>query len=427
MTGRSLRLLLLLCTSAISAWASGLPPASSELGALRRNAQGQLEVVDQPPIVTPTNQPAAPDSPISGKTLVVGPGGPLRSIVDAAARAQDGDTIEILPGEYAQQAIVWKQSRLTIRGKGQRPVLLAAGAHAEGKALWVIRNGDFQIENLEFRGVRVADGNGAAIRFEQGRLTVRRCAFFDNETGILTSNANEATLIVENSEFGSAPRHAGLLHHLLYVGRIASLRVVGSRFENGFQGHLLKSRARYNEIAYNWLVDGEKGSASYELEFPNGGVAWVIGNVIGQSRATENNDLLSFGAEGSAWPENVLVLSHNTLVNDAIAGRFLRVWTDRLANNVSVWAVNNLLIGHGQFGPSAPGRFDGNHFAERSTLLGGVGSPSYALPGNSPLRGTAKPPGWLNHRSLLPVAEFSAPVGTRPLLPGKPLSPGALQ
>ena len=429
MTARSLplsTLSILLCVSALTAWASGLPPASSELGPLRRNAQGQLEVVAEPlPAGMP--KPATADAPSSGRILVVGPGKPLRSIVDAAAQAGDGDTIEILPGDYPQQAIVWKQSRLTIRGKGTRPVLHAAGANAEGKALWVIRNGDFHIENLEFRGVRVADGNGAGIRFEQGRLTVKRCAFFDNETGILTSNHNEAALIVEDSEFGAAPRHAGSLHHLLYVGRIASLRVVGSRFENGFQGHLLKSRARHNEIAYNWLVDGVKGRASYELEFPNGGVAWVIGNVIGQSRETENNDLLSFGAEGAVWPENLLVLSHNTLVNDAVAGRFLRVWTDRLANQVSVWAINNLLIGYGTFEPAAPGRFDGNRFVDRSTLLGGTDSPSYVLPTNSPVRGSARPPGWLNRRSLLPVAEFRAPIGTQPLVPGKPLSPGALQ
>ncbi len=424
---RSLPFLFLLCTLAASARAAELPPASPEIGHLRRNAQGKLEVVEPAPATGPTSEVNLTASAGGGKTIVVGPQETIRRIVDAAALARGGDTIDILLGEYAQQAIVWKQSRLTIRGKGARPVLLAAGAHAEGKALWVIRNGDIRIENLEFRGARVPDGNGAAIRFENGRLTVRRCAFFDNETGILTSNANDAELIVEDSEFGTAPRHEGSLHHLLYVGRIASLRVTGSRFENGFRGHLLKSRARHNEIAYNWLVDGANGKAAYELEFPNGGVAWVIGNLIGQSRNSENGDMLSFGAEGAVWPENKLVLVHNTLINDAVGGRFLHVWSDRLGGQASVWAINNLLLGYGHFEPPAAGRFDGNRFADRQAAFAGSDSPAYSLPSNSPLRGTANTPGWLEQRSLLPVAEYREPVGTRPLVAGKPLSPGARQ
>lgn len=424
---KSLPLLFLLSTLAAPACPTGLPSASPEIGHLRRNAQGKLEVVEPSPPSGPVADDHLPARAASGKKIVVGPQEAIRRIDAAAALAQDGDTIEILPGEYAQQAIVWKQARLTIRGKGTRPVLHAAGAHAEGKALWVIRNGDIRIENLEFRGARVPDGNGAGIRFENGRLTVRRCAFFDNETGILTSNANNAELIVEDSEFGAAPRHEGSLHHLLYVGRIASLRVAGSRFENGFRGHLLKSRARHNEIAYNWLVDGTEGKASYELEFPNGGVAWVIGNLIGQSRSTENSDVLSYGAEGAAWPENKLVLVHNTLINDAISGRFLRVWNDRLGSQPSVWAINNLLLGHGQFEPPATGRFDGNRFADHQAAFAGSDSLAYSLPSNSPLRGTANAPGWFEQRSLMPVAEYRAPVGTQPLVPGKPLSPGARQ
>jgi hypothetical protein len=135
-------------------------------------------------------------------------------------------------------------------------------------------------------------------------------------------------LEVEDSEFGEAPKYyTGALHHLLYVGAIARLSVSGSRFQQGFRGHLIKSRARENSILYNLLVDGTGGSASYELEFPNGGLAWVIGNVIGQSATTDNPDLISYGAEGQRWPDNALYLAHNTLIDDKLDGRFLRVWT----------------------------------------------------------------------------------------------------
>ena len=420
--------------------AETLPPAPVELGEVRRNAQGQLEVIRpaQPDAVAgPASSRerarlAGPDQGVlpasgAGRTIVVGPLEPINSVKEAARVARDGDTIEILPGEYRQQAVLWLQNRLTIRGKGRRPVFIADGDSAEGKALWVVRNAEMLIENVEFRGTRVADGNGAGIRFEKGRLRVSRCAFFDNEMGILTSSHPDAVLEVEDSEFGAAPQHVGVLHHLLYAGAIARLSVRGSRLQQGFRGHLIKSRAQESVIAYNMIVDGAGGRASYELEFPNGGVAWVIGNVIGQSANTDNADLISYGAEGHKWPDNALYLAHNTLVNDTPDGRFLRVWSDRLPAGTEVWAINNLTVGHGAFVPQAPGRYDGNRSVADRTALTDVEHLDFSLPSNSPLRGQAMVPGSVRERSLTPVAEFRLPVGTRSLVPGKPLSPGALQ
>ncbi len=49
----------------------------------------------------------------------VGPGEKLTRIADAARLAKDGDTIEILPGEYRGDVAVWQQKQLTIRGLGQ--------------------------------------------------------------------------------------------------------------------------------------------------------------------------------------------------------------------------------------------------------------------------------------------------------------------
>ena len=150
----------------------------------------------------------------------------------------------IRPGTYKGDVASWPQKSLEIRGFGGRPVLAANGQNAEGKAIWVIQNGNFKIENIEFRDATVSDGNGAGIRFEQGQLEVRDCIFENNQNGILTANFEDAELRVLNSVFSQAPRDTTALHHLLYVGRIKSLVVEGSRFHQGYQGHLLKSRAR---------------------------------------------------------------------------------------------------------------------------------------------------------------------------------------
>jgi hypothetical protein len=286
-------------------------------------------------------------------TLRVGPAEEIARIADAAREAKDGDVVEIQPGEYRGDVAVWEQKQLTIRGIGQRPVLIADGKSAEGKAIWVIRNGNIRIENIEFRGARVPSGNGAGIRFERGKLTVHDCSFIDNQNGILAGNDHESELVIDSSRFADAPRQAHSLPHLLYVGRIARVAITGSRFENGYRGHLIKLRARQSVIRDNRIVDGPNGEASYEIDLPNGGIARIIGNAIGQSAHTQNPVLISYGAEGNTWPENELTLKNNTLTNDYLpAGWFLRVHIDNFPTPPQVQIEDNRTTGLGIFTPS---------------------------------------------------------------------------
>lgn len=286
------------------------------------------------------------------ENLRVGPGEKIIRIADAAKLAKDGDTVEILSGEYRGDVAVWRQKQLTLRGVGQRPVLIADGQSAEDKAIWVIRDGDIRIENIEFRGSRVPHGNGAGIRFEHGRLHVRDCNFIDNQTGILTSNDSKAELMIESSRFAHAPRQMESLPHLLYVGQINSLTITGSRFENGFRGHLIKSRARISHIHDSHIVDGPGGEASYEIDLPNGGIVHIAGNTIGQSAKTQNPILVSYGAEGEVWPENSLTLNNNVLINEYLpAGWFLRIHVDHFSLPPKVELRDNRTQGLGIFTP----------------------------------------------------------------------------
>lgn len=279
----------------------------------------------------------------TGRTLRVAPGD---SLARAVAAARDGDTLALLAGVHAGQAAVITQGRLTLRGEGGKAVLLAAGAEAEGKALIVVRHGDVRIEDLEFRGTRVANGNGAGIRFEGGKLALRRCGFFDNEMGLLSANVADGELSIEDCEFGAAPRHAGLLHHLLYVGRMARLSLTGSRFSGGWRGHLVKSRAAVNHIRCNQLVDGATGGASYLVDLPNGGQCWLQGNVLAQGPGTQNVALVAWGAEAQAHPASHLVVTHNHFLNDAEApAAFVRSWPERLPTDASLRLANNLFVG----------------------------------------------------------------------------------
>ena len=356
----------------------------------------------------------------------VGPNESIQRIADAARLAQDGDTVTILPGHYRGDVALWQQDRLTIRGLGDGPVLDADGQSVEGKAIWVIRGGTIVIDNITFRGARVAHFNGAGIRFERGKLTVRSSRFVDNETGIMTSNDPNARLQIENCTFSRAPRHAGALHHLLYVGRIAYFSLRGSRVEGGYNAHLVKSRAQTQRIEYNWLVDGPDGEASYSLEFPEGGAATVIGNIIGQSASTSNLTLISYGAEGYRWPDNRLVLSHNTLINDRSGGgRFLQVWQHDAHAAPTVMARNNLLVGVGVFALGNPGEFIPNPGLVLATDRNDADA--YRLERDSLLRGHVEAAPMWRGIALQPTHEFAPPAGTRPLTAPRRWAPGAFQ
>ncbi len=376
----------------------------------------------------------------SGAAGAVWPVAPGENLAQAVLHAADGDIIELQAGEHRAQVAVLVQRRLTLRGAagGTRPVLLAAGRSAEGKAILVVRGGAVQVENIEFRGARVAHHNGAGIRFESGRLWVRNCAFFDNQNGILAGNVADAELTVENSAFGQAPVNSRL-PHLIYVGRIARFVLQGSHLSGGQMGHLVKSRARVNEVRYNHLVDGAEGRAAYELEFPNGGSATVVGNVIAQSEHSSNPAIVSFGAEGTApaiadaVPTHSLVLINNTVVNRGWRpAQFVRVHEDRLGSPVQQRWVNNLFVGLG-VADVAWGDLTRGNFLLPQAALQIKANGEFTLTADSWLAGRGVAPESMvesadsNLRALWPRAEFMPPLGLRPLPAQRQWSPGAHQ
>ncbi|WP_297448566.1 hypothetical protein [Ferrovum sp.] len=286
-----------------------------------------------------------PPSPVH-RTLHVGPTEPIKSISVAASMARDGDVVQIDAGDYHEDVVAsWGQNDLLIQGVGGNARLFADGRSAEGKALWVVRGGRIRIENIDFMNTRVSDRNGAGIRFEKGDLWIRNCLFFANENGLLTSDEESSSLVIENSEFAYNGAGDGFSHDL-YVGKLNSLVVLASYFHHANVGHLFKSRALRNDILYNRLTDEMGGRASYELDLPNGGTALVLGNIIQQGVDTENSTVISYGEEGMSGPDNVLYLASNTLVNDKEgAGAFLRV----PKAGARVISVNNLLVGYGEY------------------------------------------------------------------------------
>ena len=355
------------------------------------------------------------------QVIRVGADKAVKTIAEAALLAKADAIIEVDAGDYTGDVAVWTQERLTLRAVGGRVRLNAAGAAAEEKAIWVMRGGQMSVEGFDFVGARVPSQNGAGIRFERGNLRVRNCTFNDNENGILTGNRPDAELTIENSEFGHNGHGDGQSHNL-YVGEIARLTVTGSYFHHARVGHLLKTRAAVNLIAYNRLTDEAGGRASYELEFAIGGIAYVVGNIIQQGSQTENPHLVSYGAEGYKWPKNELYLVNNTLVdNRPQGGVLLRV----KPGDVLVKAFNNLLVGPGKLEAAGPGDYRNNFTLDRNEFELAARE-DYRLKRGSSVVGKMVDPGSANGFKLQPQAEYVHPRNTRELV-GNLHNPGALQ
>lgn len=275
-----------------------------------------------------------------------GPGQRYRTPCEAIRAAGDGDVVEIdAAGDYTGDVCAFAPARLTVRGVHGRPRIDAGGRIAAGKAIWVIGGGEVTVENIEFTGARCPDRNGAGIRFEGRRLVVRNCAFRRNENGILTANDPAAGLRVEYSEFDSNGYGDGYSHNI-YVGKIAEFTMQFCWSHGAREGHLAKSRAAVTRLMYN-LFDTGAGTASYEVNLPEGGEALLVGNVILQRPSSRNPVVISAGEEAAAPRlDTSLRLIHNTFVNLG-AGNTVFVRLGRGApRRLLLW--NNLFLGPGR-------------------------------------------------------------------------------
>lgn len=285
--------------------------------------------------------------------LAVGPGLAYTTPCRAFAAAAPGDTISIAGNaSYRGDVCGIYQNNLTIRGVNGRPKIDAAGSNAMGKGTWVVIGNNITIDNVEMFGARVPDMNGAALRLEGTHFTLLRSFLHDNENGILAGYNATSNIRIERSEFGHNGAGDGRSHNL-YIGNVHSLVFRFNYSHDAVVGHNLKSRAANNMISYNRfssLAPGETGSTaagqpSYEIDLPNAGNSYVIGNIIQQPAANENPAMLSYGAEGASNPGQALFVINNTFLNDDTArGTFVAVGA---SVTVPVVMRNNIFAGTG--------------------------------------------------------------------------------
>lgn len=343
----------------------------------------------------------------AANVLRVGPTRPYLTPSAAEAAANDGDVIEIDAGVYMDDITVWRQNNITLRGVGGRAHLQATqlipytpgNDRENGMGIWVTRGDGISVENIEFSGARVDDRNGAGIRAEGLDLAVCKSYFHDSENGILGGNGN---VLIEYSEFdsnGGCISGFGCSHNMYILSNTDRLILRHNYSHHAKIGHNVKTRARENFILYNRIMDEANGTSSYNIDVPNGGLTYIIGNLIHQGTNTDNSSSISYGAEGlSGGRTHNLYVINNTSVNDYGAGQHISIAGGTSVVNV----VNNMFIGGGGV-PTGPNV--NNNLETSNPMLENINNYDYRLTVNSP-RNNGIDPGTGDGFSLAPVYQY---------------------
>jgi hypothetical protein len=340
----------------------------------------------------------------------VGPGQTYTAPSQVSTLVGNGDTVNIEAGVYPSDVARWQADDLVLRGVGGMAHLESNGNAWGGKAIWVIEGDRTTVEWIEFSECAVPDENGAGIRQEGSGLTVRRCSFHHNENGILAGTVNPSTIRIEHCEFAYNGFGDGQSHNL-YINNIDSLIFRFNYSHHAHIGHELKSRAQVNVIEYNRFSNEADGDASREIDLPNGGTTYLIGNAIQQGPQGENSNLVGFGLEGLSNPgPHELYAVNNTLVNEKSVGSFFQ-----MPGTVYFKAFNNILAGGGSFVTAWPATIDTLANLRRTDISScGFITPSnydYRIDTDSPAHNLGIPAGLANSGyPLVALWEYVHPV-----------------
>jgi hypothetical protein len=350
----------------------------------------------------------------------IGPSRQYTKPSDISLLVKDFDTISIDKAEYIGDVCSWYAKGLYFNGESGT-ILKANGKAAEQKAIWVIKGDDCIVEGIDFRDCAVVDRNGAGIRIEGTNILVRSCAFRNNQDGILCGANPNSTVIVEQCEFENSGAGDGLSHGI-YIGHIKAFYYQFNYAHGTKVGHEVKSRAAFNMIAYN-NISQEKGTGSRNIDLPNGGTSFIIGNILQHSANAENGNTIGYGLEGLRDNlDNSLFVASNTFVNERSAGTFFRIDTN---TNKLVW-VNNIFSGSGAMLVGNARIYDTAYNVRFQSISDAKFKDpvvyDYSLTKDSPALSSAISPGYGNYIeneisreiSLLPLFEYAHPCNSTP-------------
>jgi len=291
-------------------------------------------------------------------TYRVGSARTTKNLSDVADKLQPGDTVEIDPGVYREvfsfKANGTKDAPITIRGSGEtRPVFDADGLNVSGRGsiprgIFEIEGAYYVIERLEFKNAR--NGNNAAgIRLlGSTNAVIRDCKVSYCDMGIFGGDRETVTIEACDIGFNSTIEHNGYAHNFYMSGNRVVVR--NCHIHDCLYGQNFKSRAHYNELWYNWIVDSNQGEVGPvdgkgATDRPHSNVL-MVGNVIVSKpdRTGNNSKFILYGSESGGTHDGTLYLFHNTLIAGSPKIRFVQLYDP----NARLVAHNNIFFGSDQ-------------------------------------------------------------------------------
>ncbi|MDO9000515.1 MAG: T9SS type A sorting domain-containing protein [Bacteroidota bacterium] len=282
-------------------------------------------------------------NPLCATIWNVGPAQTYTMPSQVAPLVNHGDTINIDAGIYNSNVCAWNKNNLLIRCVNGMAHLKSNGLSHADKGIWVIQGNNTTVDHIEFSLCTSTSQNGAGIRQEGQNLIVRYCYFHDNENGILAGAITPCKITVEFTEFNLNGAGDGFSHNL-YIGHVDTLLFRYNYSHHCKIGHELKSRAKVNYILYNRFGNEASGTASREIDLPNGGLSIIMGNQIQQGVNGTNSGIIGYGLEGLTNPApNNFYLINNTIVNEKTVGTFVAI-----QNGTALYkGYNNIFAGTG--------------------------------------------------------------------------------
>ncbi len=249
-------------------------------------------------------------------TLTVGNGEEYSTIEAAVAASSSGDTVAVDAGTYTDDFVTISQD-LTLQAVGGTVSIVATQPPPDGKAI-IDEGGSgvtVAINGFDLSGAAVPSGNGAGIRYEGGTLSLANDTVHDNQDGLLGAADPAGSITVDSSTFTGNGAGDGYTHNI-YIGAIQSATIENSTITDANAGHDIKSRAANTTVTNNTITDGASGTASYEIDLPNGGNGVVTGNMIEKGANASNPIGITTGEEGDIYASSSLLVQNNTILND---------------------------------------------------------------------------------------------------------------
>ncbi len=275
----------------------------------------------------------------NAKDFHVGASRDNKTLKEAVNRLQPGDRVLIDPGIYREVMKITANGKrdkpIIIRGIGDtRPVFDAEGLNVSGRganprAIFQIEGANIIIEHLEFRNARNGN-NGAGIRpLQTKNLIIRDCSIHHCDMGIQGGDRETVTIEYCDIGFNSTEKHNGYSHNFYMLGNRVVVR--NCYIHDSLYGQNYKSRAHYNELWYNWIIDSNEGEVGPvdgkgQTNLPNSHVLMVGNVIVSKPNRTGNNaKYILVGSELGGSHDGTLFMFFNVLIAGTPRIKFIQL------------------------------------------------------------------------------------------------------